>query len=88
MADPDRQQLKELIVTTLNLPDVQPAEIADDEPLIGAGLDLDSLDALELVLAIEKTYGISIANAEESKQALQDVASLAAFIGQKQDSRG
>ena len=48
MPDPLVTRLKQLIVTTLKLEDVKPADLADDEPLIGSGLNLDSIDALEL----------------------------------------
>lgn len=72
--------LKKLIVEALNLEDVRPEEIPDDEPLFGAGLDLDSIDALELVLRIEKTYGVKIESSEASRQALRTVDTLAAFI--------
>ena len=57
-----RADLKKLIVATLNLDGLTPDRIADDEPLFGAGLGLDSVDALELVVALEKEFGISIAS--------------------------
>ncbi len=85
MADPLSERLKLLIVETLHLEDITPAQIGDDNPLIGSGLSLDSIDALELVVKIEKEYGIKIASAEESKQALASVASLAAFICERAD---
>ena len=59
-----RADLKKLIVATLNLDGLTPDRIADDEPLFGAGLGLDSVDALELVVALEKEFGISIASHE------------------------
>jgi len=80
MADPLTSRLKSLIVTTLKLDDVKPEELPDDEPLIGAGLNLDSIDALELVVAIEKEFGLKITSSEESRVALASVAKLAAFI--------
>jgi acyl carrier protein len=55
MSDPLLLKLKTLIVETLRLEDVTPADIADDEPLIGGGLSLDSIDALELVVRLEKS---------------------------------
>jgi acyl carrier protein len=85
MADPLHDRLKNLIVETLKLDGVAPAGIKDDEPLIGAGLSLDSIDALELVVKIEKEFGIKISSSEESRQALASVASLAAFIRQRAD---
>jgi acyl carrier protein len=80
MADPLIARLKELIVTTLKLDDVKAADLPDDEPLIGAGLNLDSIDALELVVAIEKEFGLKITSSEESRIALASVAKLAEFI--------
>ncbi len=80
MADPLCTRLKHIIVQTLRLEDITPEQIKDDEPLIGAGLALDSIDALELVVQLEKEFGIKISSSEESKQALASVSSLAAFI--------
>jgi acyl carrier protein len=80
MADPLTSHLKSLIVTTLKLDDIKPEELPDDEPLIGAGLNLDSIDALELVVAIEKEFGLKITSSEESRVALASVAKLAEFI--------
>jgi acyl carrier protein len=85
MPDPLTTRLKQLIVTTLKLEDVAPADLADDEPLIGSGLNLDSIDALELVVTLEKEYGIKIASSEESRQALASVRQLAEFIRARAD---
>ena len=86
MADPLNDRLKHLIVETLHLEDITPAQIEDDKPLIGSGLSLDSIDALELVVKIEKEFGIKIGSAEESRQALASIASLAAYIRSRADS--
>jgi acyl carrier protein len=80
MSDPLLVHLKRLIVDTLKLEDVKPDDLPDNEPLMGAGLNLDSIDALELVVRLEKEFGIKISNSEESRQALASVASLAAYI--------
>ena len=80
MPDPLNTRLKHLIVKTLKLEDVNPGELRDDEPLIGSGLNLDSIDALELVVTLEKELGIKIRSSEESRQALGSVAQLANFI--------
>ncbi|MGA3006608.1 MAG: phosphopantetheine-binding protein [Opitutaceae bacterium] len=80
MPDPLTARLKSLIVETLKLDDIRPEDISDEEPLIGAGLNLDSIDALELVVKLEKEFGIKIGNSEESRIALASVAKLAAFI--------
>ena len=79
--DPLVSQLKNLIVTTLKLDGVRPDDIPDDEILIGSPrFGLDSVDALELVLALEKEFGVKIGSSEESRQALATVNSLAEFI--------
>jgi acyl carrier protein len=75
-----RSNLKKLIVTTLNLDGLTPERIADDEPLFGSGLGLDSVDALELVVALEKEYGISIASHEVDRSVFGSLASLAGFV--------
>ncbi len=72
--------LKEFIVNTLRIEDVRPEEIGDDEPLFGVGLGLDSIDGLELVVALEKKYDIKIGSSEESRRALQTVNALARFM--------
>ena len=85
MADPLIQRLKELIVTTLNLEGMKPGEIDENAPLIGSGLALDSIDALELVVKLEKEFGIKISSAEESRTALASISSLADFIRERAD---
>jgi acyl carrier protein len=85
MPDPLTARLKQLIVETLRLEDVSPADIPDNEPLVGGGLSLDSIDALELVVTLEREFGIKIASSEEARRALASVASLAAFIRERGD---
>ncbi len=85
MPDPLLLRLKHLLIDTLKLEGVTPETIPDDEPLIGSGLSLDSIDALELVVSLEKEFGIKIASSEESRQALASVASLAAFVRARAD---
>ena len=85
MPDPLHARIKTMIVQTLRLEDIDPASIKDDEPLIGTGLSIDSIDALELVVALEKEYGIKIKSSEESMVALSSVSGLVAFIRQKAD---
>ena len=80
MSDPLKAKLKVLIVETLRLEDIAPADIPDDEPLIGGGLSLDSIDALELVVKLEKEFGIKISSSEESRAALASVTALADYI--------
>ena len=85
MSDPLLPRLKSIIVETLRLEDITPSEIPDNEPLIGGGLSLDSIDALELVVKLEKEFGIKITSSEESRSALASVNSLAAFIRERAD---
>jgi acyl carrier protein len=85
MSDPLKNNLKELIVTTLKLDGVTAADLSDDEPLIGSGLNLDSIDALELVVTLEKRFGIKISSSEESRQALASISHLAEFIRARAD---
>ena len=81
MSDPFNLRLKTLIVATLKLDGVQPADIPDDEPLIGSPrFGLDSIEALELVLAIEKEFGVKIGSCEESRHALASVSALADYL--------
>lgn len=74
-------ELKELIISGLNLEDVAPGDINDDEPLFGVGLGLDSVDALELGLLVQKKYGIVLnSKTQNLKQIFSSVASLAQYI--------
>ena len=73
-------RIKHLLVEALRLEGVDPSEIADDAPLFGTGLGLDSVDALELVVALEKEFGIRIENHEVGKEAFASVGALAAFV--------
>ena len=75
--------VKKMIVESLRLEDVKPEEIKDSEPLFGEGLGLDSIDALELAVAIEKRFGLKIrAEDEKNKQIFRSVDSLARHIAE------
>jgi len=81
MPDPLNLRLKHLIIATLKLDDVGPADIPDDEPLIGSTrFGLDSVDALELVLTLEREFGVKIGSSEESRRALGSINTLAAYL--------
>lgn len=73
-------RIKRLIVESLHLEGVRPESIEDDAPLFGEGLGLDSVDALELVVALEREFGIRIKSNEIGREAFASVASLAQFI--------
>ena len=76
-----KQQIKELIVSSLELEDVSPEDIQDDAPLFGTGLGLDSIDALELGVALKKKFNVKLsAENEDSKKHFASVNSLAEFI--------
>ena len=72
-------QLKQQIIEALNLEEITAEEIATDAPLFGEGLGLDSIDALEITLLLEKHYGIRLAN-PEAKPIFHSVATLADYI--------
>ena len=82
MSDTLEIELKTLIIEALDLRDVAVAQIDSDEPLFVEGLGLDSIDALELAMAIDKEYGVRIkADDEENKAIFSNVRSLARYIG-------
>lgn len=85
MEDPNtiKAAIKNLMVENLML-QVSPAEIKDDLPLFGPGsLGLDSVDALQLVVALDKNYGLKIRDPEAAKEILRDVNSIAGAVQQK-----
>ena len=75
------QELKELIIKSLELEDISPEDIKDEEPLFIEGLGLDSIDALELGMALKKQYNLKMsADKEENKKHFYSVKTLADFI--------
>lgn len=79
-----KEKLKQVLITDLNLTDIAPEDINDDESLFGDSLGLDSLDAVEIIVIVQKHFGVEIKDMEEGKVALQSVASLAQFIKERQ----
>ncbi len=73
-------RIKRLIVESLNLEGMRPEMIADEAPLFGEGLGLDSVDALELVVALEKEFGIKIKSQEIGREVFSSVSTLSEFI--------
>jgi acyl carrier protein len=78
LAIPSR--IKRLIVDSLHLEGMKPEMIEDEAPLFGEGLGLDSVDALELVVALEKEFGIKIKSQELGREVFSSVSSLSQFI--------
>ena len=75
-----KQQLKEMLVNEMKIQGVTPADIKDDDPLFGDGLGLDSLDAVELVVLVNKHFSVQIADMDQGKEAFVSINSLAEFI--------
>lgn len=78
-----REQLKKLLIEGMNLEELTPEEIDDDAPLFGDGIGLDSLDAVELVVLLQKHFGVVIRDMEEGRTAFQSVNALTAFIEER-----
>ncbi len=80
-------EIKRLIVSALKLEDLQPEDIGTEEPLFGDGLGLDSIDGLELGIALRKTYGLKIETAnEELRQHFATVGTLARFVAANREA--
>jgi len=75
-----KEQLKAQLIEQLNLEDLTPEEIDSSEPLFGDGLGLDSIDALEIIVLLEKEYGIKLEDPKKGKDVFQSIDSLAAYI--------
>ena len=74
-------KIKELIISSLDLEDVAPADIVTEDPLFGEGLGLDSIDALELGMAVKKEFGIAFSkDPAENKKVFHSVRSLADYV--------
>lgn len=77
-----KEKLKSQIILFLNLTDLTPADISDDEPLFGDGLGLDSIDSLELIVLLKREYGINIQDPKVGRKVLVDINSMADYIEQ------
>lgn len=75
-----KQELKGKIIKALNLEDIQVQDINDNDPLFGDGLGLDSIDALELIVMLDKDYGIKLSDPKEGKAIFHSIETMAAYI--------
>lgn len=73
-------ELKTKIIEVLNLEEMTPEDIDTDSPLFGAGLGLDSIDALELIVLLEKSYGIKLVNPSEGKAIFKNIRTIAEYV--------
>ena len=73
-------ELKERIINALNLEDISVDDIQDNDPFFGDGLGLDSIDALELIVLLDKEYGIKLADPKQGKEIFQSVETMAQFV--------
>jgi len=73
-------KLKQEIIEVLNLEEVKPEDIVNDDPLFGSGLGLDSIDALELIVLLEKNYGIKLNNPAQDRDIFKSVNVLVEYI--------
>jgi acyl carrier protein len=72
--------LKAQIIAQLNLQDIRPEDIGDDQPLFVEGLGLDSIDALELIVLLQQQYKIKLSNAEEGPKVFKSIRTMAEYI--------
>jgi len=78
-----KEQLKPIILNSLRITDLTPADLRDDQPLIGGELEIDSIDILQLVLEIERHFGIKLVQGNFNQKHLESVNTLAAIIESK-----
>jgi len=75
-----KKKLKELLIDNLSLEDINPEDIKDNEMLFGEGLGLDSLDAVEIVVLLQRNYGLEISDMEEGKKVFHSIDTLANYV--------
>ncbi len=77
-----KEELKGKIIDVLNLEDIALADIQDDDALFGDGLGLDSIDALELIVLMDKEYGIKLSDPKKGKAIFQSISTMASYISE------
>lgn len=77
-----KKELKEEIIKVLSLAELTPEEIDDDAPLFGDGLGLDSIDVLELIVLMERKYGIRVSSPDEGKKVFVSISAMAKYIAE------
>jgi acyl carrier protein len=80
------QKLKEQVIDRLNLKDLKPADIGDDQPLFVEGIGLDSIDALELIVLLQQEYNIRLSNAEDGPRVFHSIRTMADYITAHSDA--
>jgi acyl carrier protein len=75
-----KKDLKELLVRELSLENARPEEIKDDEPLFGEGLGLDSLDAVEIVVLLQRNFGLDVKNMKQGREIFSSINTLANYV--------
>ena len=75
-----RAKLKELLVSNLNLEGVKPDQIKDDDPLFGEGLGLDSLDAVEIVVILQRHFNVEIKDMEKGREIFRSINTVANYV--------
>ena len=80
-----REKLKVLLVDQLSLEDITPDEIEDDAELFGEGLGLDSLDAVEIVVMLQRNFGMEVKDMEKSREVFRTISTLADYVYEKSE---
>jgi acyl carrier protein len=84
-----KMEIKKLIMNTLNITDIDPADVDDEKPLFGSNnaLTLDSVDAIEIIMALQRTYGIRIHDQGTARYVIRSVNSIADFLLTEQEKK-
>jgi acyl carrier protein len=83
-----KEQLKPIILSSLRITDMTPADLRDDQPLLGGELEIDSIDVLQLIVEIERHFGIKLVQGNFNQKYLENINALAAIIESKMAEAG